>query len=282
MDIIKTTVHAVTRRPFILLLIAVLMLAVGILNAFVPVMAILIGIVNMAGGGIIESLLALLQMLIDPGILPALTIFLGVMTLLVSIVGGILLPGYLSVVEDAISKGDRQFKTKSIFLKSLKGRFLKFFFMTLKTMVLAILLVIFLMVASVPAIIVTRAALTTKPNLMLGAMFIDFVTVGVLFMSSSFFQSYVYMWYMAASKGEKKPFKAGKAVADRRFWGLVLNLFLFGVVFAVMIYLIYLSNSRILRYMAGWAFATAFFTTLTVYLVKTYRDGSMPPENNSK
>lgn len=280
MDIIKTTVHAVTRRPFILLMVAALMLAAVVLNAFVPVLAILIGVVKMTSGGVLESLLSLLQMLIDPGVLPALLIFLGVTTLLVSLLSGLLLPGYLAVVDDTLAKAEHKRKTKSIFLEGMKSNFFKFFFMTIKTMVMAVLLTIFLIVASVPAIIATRAALTTKPNLMVGALFIDFVTAGVLFMSSSFFQSYVYMWYMAASKGEKKPFKAGKAVADRRFWSLVLNLFLFGLVFAIIIYIIYLSDNRALRYIAGWAFATAFYTTLAVYLVKTYKDGSILPENN--
>jgi len=272
MNIIKTTVQAVIKRPFILILIAVFMLVMALFNAFIPIMAIIIGIVNMAGGGIFESMLSILQMLIDPGILPTLLIFLGVMTLLLSIAAGILLPGYLPVVGDAIAKGTNRQSTKSLFIGGLKGNFFKFFFMTIKTILLAILLVVFLTVASVPAIIVTRAALTTKPDLMFGALFIVFVTVGVLFMCFSFFKSYVFMWYIAASNGEKKPFKVGKAVADRRFWSLILNFFVFDVVFAAAIYLIYLSGSRIVRYTAGWAFASVFFITLVVYLVKTYRD----------
>lgn len=280
MNIFKVTARAVKKRPFIMILTGLLMLVLAILNAFIPVMAIIIGIVNMTGGSIFESLLSVLQMLIDPGIIPTLLILLAVFILLASAIAGLLLPGYLLVVNDGIEKGDRRQGRQGgqgrqgLFSEGLKSNFFKFFFMTVKTTMITVFLAVFLIVAAVPAIIVTRSALTTKPDLMIGALFIDFVTVGVLFMCISFFRVYVYMWYLAALKGEKNPFISGKAVADRQFWRMFLSLLTFDVVFAAVIFLIYLSDSQIFRYAAGWTFTTAFFTTLAVYLVKTYRDSS--------
>lgn len=271
MNIFKTTLQAVIKRPFILVLIGGLMLVAAIVNAFIPVMAMVIGIVNMTGGNIFESMLSLLQMLIDPGIIPTLLIMLALLTVLAAVVAGLLLPGFLPVVEDGISEGP---KKRGLFEDGLINGFFRFFLMTVKTVLCTAVLALFLMVAAVPAIIVTRVALTTRPDLMIAALFIDFVTVGVLFMCLSFFKVYIYMWYIAASKGGEKPFATGKAAADRQFWGIALNLLVFDIVFAAVIYIIYLSNNQIFRYVSGWAFATAYFTTLVVYLVQTFRDSS--------
>lgn len=271
MNIFKTTVYAVIKRPFILILVGVLMLAAAVVNAFVPVIAMVLGIINMTGGNIFESMLSILQMLFDPGVIPTLLIALAVFTLFSAIAAGLLLPGFLLVVDDGIAEG---VKKRGLFEEGLINCFFSFFLMTLKIVLSTVALALFLMVSAVPAIIVTRVALTTRPDLMVAALFIDFVTVGVLFMCLSFFRAYIYMWYIAASKGAEKPFRAGKAVADRQFWSITLNLLVFDLVFAAVIYLIYLSDSQIFRYSSGWAFATVFFTTLAVYLVQTFRDSS--------
>lgn len=268
MNIFKTTALAVMKQPFILILIGVLMLLAAIVNAVIPVMAMIIGIVNLTGGGIFESVLSVLQMLIDPGILPTLLILLAVVTVLASIAAGLLLPGYLLVVDDGIKK---EAKKLGLFKQGLKSYFFRFFLITIKVLLCTVFFAAFLMVASVPAIIVSRAALTTKPDLMIGAVFIDIVTVGVLFMCLSFFRAYVYMWFVAASKGEKKPFVVGKAAADRQFWSMAFCLLAFDLAFAVVLFFIYTSGSQLFRYTAGWAFTTVFFTVLAVYLVNTYR-----------
>lgn len=267
MNILAITAQAVVKRPFILILIGALMLAAAIVNVFIPVMAVIIGIVNMTGGSIFDSVLSILQMLIDPGVLTTLLILLAVVTLLTSVLAGLLLPGYLLVVGNGVTKGN---KRRGLFIEGLKSSFFRFFIMTVKTVLCTVFLAIFLMVASVPAIIVTKAAFTTKPDLMIGALFVDFVTVGVLYMCLSFFRAYVYMWYVAASKGEKKPFTTGKAIANRQFWSMTLRLLVFDVIFIAVIFTIYLSDSQLFRYAAGWAFTTVFFTTLAVYLVNTY------------
>jgi hypothetical protein len=124
MNIFLTTVQAVKKRPFILILVGLLMLAAAIVNAFIPIMAMIVGIINMTGGGFFESVLSVLQMLIDPGIIPTLLIILAVVAGLVSIAAGLLLPGYLLVVDDGVIEGD---KRKGLFAEGVKTHFLKFF-----------------------------------------------------------------------------------------------------------------------------------------------------------
>lgn len=269
MNIFNTTVQAVVKRPSIIVIIGLLMLAAAIFNAFIPLVAMLVGIVNMTGGGFLESILSLLQMLIDPANIKTVLISIAVLSVVVSAAAGMLVPGFLLIVDNSVTKGA---KGQGLLVKGIRSYFFRFFLMTLKTSLLTVLLVIFMLVASVPAIIVTRAVISTKQNLILAAVFIDLVTAGVFFMCLSFYRAYLYMWYVAASSGAEKPFKTGKAVADRKFWRIAMGLFCFDIVFTVAIYLIYSSDSQLMRYASGWIFATAYFTTLAIYLIRLYKE----------
>lgn len=257
------------KRPLIIVMIGMLMLLAGAANALVPVIAMIMGIINMTGGGIFDGILSVLQMLIDPGILFTVLELLAICTLLGSAAVGLLLPGYLLIVDDSLKRGK---KVQGLFLKGVKEHFFRFFLITVKAILFTAFLAVFLMVAGVPAIVVTKAALTTRPNLVIAAVFIDIITVGVLFLCLSFLKNYIYMWYIAAANGLDKPFKAGKAVADRSFWRLSFGLLAFDLVFAAAIFTIYLSDSQIFRYAAGWVFTTGFFTTYAVYLVRHFRE----------
>jgi hypothetical protein len=268
MNILETTVKAISKRPLILIIIGAVMLVAATVNAFIPIMAMIMGIINITGGGIFESVLSILQMLIDPAIIPTVLLLLAVLILLGSVLAGLLMPGYLLIVGDGIAEGR---KKPGLFTgNTIKKYFLDFFLRTLKTLPCAAALVMFLMVASVPAIVVTKAAFTTRPGLLIAALFVDFITVGVIFLCLSFFKAYVYMWYIAAVNGEPKPFLSGKAAADKHFWQIAFSMLAFDIIFVVVIFVIYLSKNQIFRYAAGWVFTTGFFSTLAVYLVRTY------------
>jgi hypothetical protein len=271
MNIFETTAFAVMKRPFIIIMIGILMLLAAVANAFVPVIAMVMGIINMTGGGIFEGILSILQMLTQPGVILTFLEILAVFALVAAIAAGLLLPGYLLMVSDSVVKGNRK---RGLFLFGLKKFFFKVFLITIKVVLSAAVLAIFLMVAGVPAIVVTKAALTTRPNLMIAAVFVDIVTVGILFMSLSFFKAYVFMWVLAAVNGLAKPFKAGKSIADKSFWKLAPGMLAFDVILAAVIFAIYLSDNQLFRYVAGWIFTSGFFTVFAVYLVQIFREGS--------
>lgn len=278
MSIIRTTMRAATKRPSLPVFIGILMLATAIFNTFIPVMATITGVLGMTGGNIFESMLSVLQMLIDSDILLTLLMMLVVVTILVAIIAGLLLPGFLLAAVDSIATGA---KKQGLFIEGVKHHFFRFFFMTVKTVLFTAFFALFLMVSLIPAIIVTRMAVTARSELMIAALFIDFMTAGVIFMCLSFYKAYIYMWYIAASTGEEKPFSKGKSIADRQFWDLTLKLLIFDIVFvAGMISSTYLIKNQIYRYILGWTFSTAFFTTLAVYLVQTFRDGARKLSNS--
>ena len=271
MDMIRASIRAVVKRPFILVLVSAVMLAAAVFNAFIPVMAMIVGIIKMTGGGFFDSILSVVQVLLEPSGLLTLLISLAVLALLLSVAAGLLLPGYILIVNDGLDKGK---KVSGLFAEGIKNSFLKFFVMTLKTTLLTATFFIFMLISAVPAIIVSKAAFGTKPDLMLAAVFIDIITVCVFFLCLSFFRIYLSMWYTAAAFNEKKPFKTGKAVGDRCFWSMAAGYLGFDVVFSAVIYLIYQSGSQIFRYGAGWVFTSLFFTALAVFILRSYRNSS--------
>ena len=167
------------------------------------------------------------------------------------------------IVDDGLAGG----KEERVVCQGIR-RFFRFFLMTLGGSSLPFTFV-FLLARLFLQLLLQRRS--TNPDLAIAAIFIDLVTLGAFFMCLSFFKIYVYMWYIAASKIEKKPFTAGKAVGGRHFWRTALELLGFDAVFAAVIYLVYLNENQVLRYILGWAFTTAFFTALAVYLVRLYR-----------
>lgn len=273
LDLIKAIIKTITKRPSIPVLVGAIMLAAAVFNMLIPVVAIIVGIINMTGGGFFDSVMSIIQLLIDPENLPTILTTAAILAVVASVVSGLLLPGFLLIVDDGMAMGKKE---KGLFASGIRCCFFRFLLMTLALSLFTLLLFVFLLVAAIPAIIVTKAALSNRPDLAVAAVLVDLVTVAAFIMCLSFYKIYVYMWYIAAAKREKRPFAVGKAVAGRIFGRAMPQLFGFDVVFAVVIYLVYLNESQVLRYVLGWIFTTVFFTVLAVYLVRLYNTGSKP------
>ncbi len=268
---IRSAVDAVMKQPLIIVIISIVMLILVMFNMFIPVMATVVGIVNMTKGGFFDSVLAVMQILIEPRTVLIVLISLLLFTCIISVVIGLLLPGYLLIVNEGLSK-----KTtgRRLLTKGIKKYFLKFFLISLKSTLFTTALAVIILVSSVPAIVITRVAFLSRPNLMPVAIFIDLLTVFVIIFCLSFYSTYTYMWYIASLTASKKPFLTGKAIADRCFWKIAMGLLLFDVVFVLGIFAVYMIDIQLLRYIMGWIFTTCFFTTLAVFLMKNFRDSS--------
>jgi hypothetical protein len=93
---------------------------------------------------------------------------------------------------------------------------------------------------------------------MLAAVFIDVLTVCVIFLGLSFYTIYTYMWYISALTASRKPFEAGKAAADRCFWKMTADLLAFDIIFAAGLFAVYLIDNQLFRYIADGFFQHAF------------------------
>lgn len=274
MNILKTTVRAVSRRPLIIILPAVLLLMFSLLNSYNPILPIITGIASITGGTALESLISVLQLLLAPSMISIVLILFAGTTLLASLFAGLVLSGYFNVVMSAL---DGQPGKRGEFREGLKRYFSRYFAITLRAVPFMLLLSVFMLVSSVPAIIVTRAVTIDKPELLIAAVFVDILTVAVLFFGFIFSRAYIFFWYPAALKVAKKPFAYGKRLVDGHFWGIVLRILIFDIVFVLFHYINITAGSSILQTLLGWLFNTAFFTILTVYIINAFKEFNNSP-----
>lgn len=271
MNLIKLTIRMAARRPIIIVLPAILMLLFTVVNSYNPVFPILLGLSSATGTSIFEGLVSTLQLLLDPGILPIFIIGVIGAVIFGSLLMGFILSGYLNVLNNTLagaagSHGD--------FMAGVKKQFTRIGVMTLRAATFAVLLIVFIMVACVPSVIVTRAAATTRPEFMTAAVFVDILTVLVIFFSMMFSRAYLFYWYPAAIVGTKRPFMEGKRFVDKNFWQIVVRFLLFDIVFIVVEFLIFMSGVLVLQLVLNWVFCTLFFTVFTVFILSSYREYS--------
>lgn len=277
MNTINTTVRAVKSRPLIIILPAVLLLLWSVLNTYNPILPVISGIVKITGGTTMDSLVSVLQLIMDPSLIPlVLLLFIGTI-LLVSLFAGLVLSGYFYVIASALNGRKR---CSGEFREGLKRYFFRYFLISLRAVPFMEALAVFMLVSSIPAIIVTRAVTIDKPELLIAAVFVDILTAAVLFFSLIFSRIYIFFWYPSALKAAKKPFTYGKRLVDRHFWEIVLRVLFFDIVFAAFHYIISAIGSPIMQQLLAWLFNTVFFTTFAVYVFKAFSEYSKPSDTN--
>lgn len=277
MNILNTTVRAVIKRPFIIILPAIVMLLWSAINAYNPILPVITGIASITGGTALDSLVYVIQLLMDPSIFPVILILFAAGTLLASLIAGLVLSGYFNVIASVL---EGKSGGRGIFREGLKRYFSRYFFISLRAVPFMGLLAAFMLVSSIPAIIVTKAVTADKPELLLAAVFVDILTIAVLFFGFIFSRIYIFFWYPAAMKAVKRPFTFGKRVADGHFWGIVLRILIFDLMFIAFYYIISTVGGALIQQLLAWLFDTAFFTTLSVYVLNAFREFSKPSAAN--
>jgi MFS family permease len=277
MNILNTAVRTAIKRPFIIIFFALLMLACAFLNSVNPLIPIVAGLINITGTSLYESIVSALQVIFEPSFIPGFLLVLLGLALVASLLAGALFSGLFQVLANTLGGNEKRPKE---FIQGLKKFFLKIFLMTLRAFLFAEFLTIFLMVVCVPAVVVTRAAFTDKPNLMLAAVFVDLLTVMVLFFGLMFSRAYIYFWYPAVIQGEKRPFSAGKKHVNQKFWGIIGRLFVFDITFALFQVFISMLGDATAKLIVGWVFNTIFFISLITFVFDSYQNDKGPKSEN--
>lgn len=267
MNILKLTVQSASKRPVIFILPAVLALVLSAINCYNPVLPVLLGISGATGGSIFDGVISALQLITDPALIPAVAIFLACAVVILTLLAGVILSGYFHIVRNTLAGNE---KSKGDFGAGMGKYLLKVSTITLRAVLFMVLISGVIIVATVPAIIITRAASTTRPELMLAAVFVDFLTAAIVFFGLMFTRIYLFYWYPAAFNDVQKPFRYAKSLVDGHFWQIVLRFLVFDVVFVVFAYLIIITTSTILKLLLGWIFAAVFLTVLSVYVFHSF------------
>ena len=268
MQILGSTVKTIARRPFIILFFGAAALIYCIMNSYNPAVAILSGLGKITGGNMFESVISLLQVLIEPKFIMIVVLAILGISAAAAVGAGLVLSGGLNVIDAAV---DGRPSEKGEFLSGLRKFFFRVSGISFKVFFLSSVFTLFLMVAAVPAIIATSTAMTEKPDYMLAAVFIDILTAGVFFFGLMFFRAYLVFWFPAAYDGFSKPYIAGKRFAYENFWSIVGRFLAFDVVFALYLLVKSVIKSSIVLFAYDWVFLTLFPSMFVTYVFTYYK-----------
>lgn len=268
MEVIRNSVRVIKKRPFIILYMGALILAYYIIDSYNPITSILAEMNTFFSDDISESIISLLQFIFDPGIFPLMAIMIAGLSVIGGIVWALAFAGYLNVVDNAV---DNKPPVKGEYLQGFKGSFLRLAFISMRFLFFAFIFVLFMLVASVPAIIITKSASLARLDILFAAIFVDVLTAGIIFFGLMFVRIYMFFWLPAAYYHNKKTFTIGKRVSDNGFWSIVKSLILFDIIFVAFQYLFSKISIPFLVFVGNWAFETAFFTVLVIYVFTTFK-----------
>ncbi len=220
-------------------------------------------------GNILDSIMHLIQLVLNyvTNIKPASIIFTLIGLMAVSLVAGLFLSGYLNVLNSSFIDTKR---VKGNFGKGVRKHFVKISRITFVVMLFSLVFVVFMLVVSVPSIVITNAAITDKPELLGVSIVLDFITIGIMFFSVMFFKIYMFFWYPAAINSDKKFFERGKRAADASFWSIVLRFVLFDILIILLQIVLFIINAQLSKQEGGFFEALSVFVLLFVnWILKT-------------
>ncbi|AUS97786.1 hypothetical protein CDQ84_13640 [Clostridium thermosuccinogenes] len=266
------TIGTLLKRPFIIVYFSLVALAICTFNLYFPVLDVIVNLGTFNSNDVLSSIVYLMQLVLKLILTPqgilALLAFIAVASLLISF----LFSGWLYLINNTL---DHKKKVKAELLIGIGKYFKRMFLISLVSVTLGVVFIIICLVASVPAFVITRAAVESKPELFVSALIIDLITLGVLFFAAMFFRIYISFWYIAALNHEKKSFYAGKKRADSKFWLIVRSLLVFDIIFVVFqsafMYADRLMGDDIVLFIGKWIFSTIFPTLLIIYMFVLFK-----------
>jgi hypothetical protein len=264
----RRTIQAIKRRPLIIWYFGIASLIFCIIDKYNPIMPVLLGLGKITKGDLSQGLMSFLQIILDKEILLTAFLVMLVFSAVAALITGLVFSGYFNIINNALSG---QPKSRGELSSGLKKHFLKIFLIAFRVLFFTIILIVFMMVVTVPSVIITKAAMTEKPEFILAALFIDALTICVVFFGFMFFRVYTLLWIPAAVNGEKKAFSAGKNFANNHFWGIVGRLILFDLIFAGAQLIFMNMGETSALFIINWIFTALFFSLFTTYIFSLYK-----------
>jgi len=258
----------IRKRPGAMVIFSMVLLAYSIVGYYNPIPTILLGLSSITSGSVFESIVSYLQILIDSKIVPLAIISILLLTVIVSLVIALFLSGYFYSLNNMIM-GKK--KARGEYAQGLKKYFSRVLLITLRVVFFGVLFIVFMMVATIPAAVVTRAALNGNQEIAFAAIFVDILTVGVLFFGCMFFRTYMFFWYPAALNCEKDCFIVAKRVVDRCFWFILRTFLLFDVILIAFEFAMFKIGNNLVTLIVGWLFRTVFYILFINYIFITYK-----------
>jgi len=277
------------KRPLVILLFSVVFLLLSVLNYYNPLLSLLYHFTAGGSGSLLESAFASIRLafnfVFSPSLLPV--VLGGVVAVFISLAAlmSLLLSGYFYIVSNEL-EGEVT-RRKREFLEGIRKYFFKNFFATIIIMLSVVAFIFFITVTAVPALVITKAWLTDKPHFATIAIFVNVITICVIFLGGMFLRTYFLFWYPSIYRNKKKAFSRAKHCGELYFWRMVGRLALFDLVFIaaqslfVVLNILNISQNGIpvlpiFTFVLNWAFDTLFFSVFFVYIFlefSKYKEG---------
>lgn len=275
-------IKPIRKKPLLLVILGVVTFLYCYME-YTFLMPIVFGISNLKTGNAFDSIMHLIQLVLNyiPSISPTIFVYLILSLVAFSMVAGLFLSGTLNILNSTLIDSDKQ---KGTFAEGIRKHYLKISWITFLTIVYSVLFTIFIIVVSIPSIVITSASITEKPELLTVAYILDFITIGVLFFSIMFFKIYISFWYPAAINYNKKLFAMGKRAADHSFWGVLIRFLGFDLLLLIFqMGLFYMNNvlarnnsivseffSVVILLIVNWIFKTILLISIISYVFSKF------------
>ena len=232
MGTFKNAVHLLTKRPSILILTIILSSIICVVeNLFITLFY---GITMFKTGSPFDDYINIIQFVIDTILVPqtAVKIIMALVVLIVAValIFALLLSGYFNILNNTVQGKNKT--NESEFIAGIKKYFLRMISLNLWTLCAAVLFVIYVLVASIPAAIFIDNAFNGTINIIAGIL-LFIITILVLFFSFAFIRQYLVFWYPAAMIYDKNHFKIAKKISNSNFWTLLSKFIVFDVIILV-------------------------------------------------
>ena len=214
-------------------------------------------------GEIFQSIISILQWVLKLIVTPKVVIILFVSVLFISLVLGLTLSGCFNILNHFMAKKSKV--RGGNFADGVRKYFLRIWGMTFVSLCVCLLFALFILIATVPALIVTKAAMSGKSGMFLTAVLVDLITAGVVFFGVIFFRIYIVFWFPSAMMNDKRAFSTGKRIADIYFWALVRRFLALDILFVLCQFFLINMADSILSFAAKWVFYSIFLAFSITY-----------------
>ncbi|HHV97301.1 MAG TPA: hypothetical protein GXX37_12675 [Clostridiaceae bacterium] len=271
-NIIGNTIGVILKRPFIIIFWGVVTLVTTVIGYLLPIFRIFFELMTISGSNIFESVMSFIQLvygyLTNVRIVFIIAVALLLILFSIAVISAILLSGYLFKLNNAVNKKESQ---KGEFALGVRQYFNKICFMNFSLLSLGVIVLIVMAIASVPALIITSALVGKGQDMLPQVLFVDVLTVFVLFFGLMFFRIYSLFWYPAVINNKEKPFKEARSITNRYFWRIVLVFTIFDIAYIGFRMLFVNLDNNLLFLFLRWIFSTIFYAMFTTYIFAAFR-----------
>jgi hypothetical protein len=282
MGAVRKALNIILKRPFIICFTAIITLIYCVVDYFNPVTQLIMGFNRIGKGDFLESIIYSIQILSN-SVLTTRNFFRDaayffIILAALSIILGVMLSGFFNILNKAVEGAP---KSGRDFFHGIKKYSIRTALVFFRIILIGIMVFVLMLIATVPAVIVTKAWVSGKVELIAVMAFLDVITFGVLIFGLMFYVIYITFWLPSSINYRKGAFFIAKKVADLDFWRIFVFYIVFGLAFLVSHMIITYLNAHltgtvvvtVILFIVNWLIKTLFFCIFLTYIFWAFKMG---------